>query len=36
MRHSWRSEGIMFIKQSELFWDLGHGFVKELVEKSEK
>lgn len=26
----------MFVKQSELFWDLGHDFVKEIVEKSEK
>jgi CRP-like cAMP-binding protein len=26
----------MFVKQSELFWDLGRDFVKEVVEKSEK
>ncbi len=26
----------MFIKQSELFWDLGHDFVKEIMEKTEK
>jgi CRP-like cAMP-binding protein len=26
----------MFVKQSELFWDLGHSFVKEVVEKFEK
>ena len=26
----------MFVKQSELFWDLGHGFVKEVVEQTEK
>jgi len=26
----------MFVKQSELFWDLGHDFVKEVVENSEK
>jgi CRP-like cAMP-binding protein len=26
----------MFIKQSELFWDLGHDFVKEIMEEAEK
>lgn len=26
----------MFVKQSELFWDLGHDFVKEVVGRSEK
>jgi CRP-like cAMP-binding protein len=26
----------MFVKQSELFWNLGHGFVKEVIEKSDR